>query len=70
MLPFADLAIRKDRYFLHREGSAMPDLHSSFNWVVIMKSWQRAQRHRHSIYCPSWQVSTIACRLPSRGLII
>jgi len=44
MLPFADLAIRKDRYFLHREGSAMSDLHSSFNWVVIMKPCQRRQR--------------------------
>ena len=44
MLPFADLAIRKDRYFLHREGSAMPDLHSSFNWVVIMNPLHRGQR--------------------------
>ena len=26
--------------------------------------------HRHRIYFPSWQISTIACTLPSRGLII
>src|SRR6185503_17182019 len=25
---------------------------------------------RHRIYCPLWQISTIAFRLPSRGLII